>query len=268
MADHKSYSLDPSLFNTAFYSNLLHLWLRTYPTPVSAPSDSDTAKWFGLGATDSEKKAFDSKVVSLCAPVLESIGPSHWTLPAFQSIDSDREAYYSSFAAPFVAEFTTQRPDSSIPNEDIALALIILLDQTTRNCFRRDEQRIVYEHYDRLARAVTGAIHDMDIDKCDRFREVAAWRVWFNMPLEHSESVRDHEYLETVLREMMGYARRNGDEGAVEFLGTMIEYEGYHFEPLRRFGRYPWRNRWMRLENTREEEKYFREGGRTFGTDG
>lgn len=267
MADHESYNLNPSLFNTDFYSKLLHLWLRTYPAPVSAPSDEDLAKWFGLkGATEEEKAAFDSEVTSLCKPALDSIGPSHWVLPPFSSIDADREAYYSSFAAPFVAEFTGTRHSSEIPNEDIALAIIILLDQTTRNCFRKDEQRVVYEHYDRLARAVTAAIHDMDIDKCERFRNVASWRVWFNMPLEHSESVRDHEYLEGVSKGILEGCRKNGDEGAAEFMEMMIRYEGYHFEPLKKFGRYPWRNRWLGRKNTIEEDEYFEEGGRTFGT--
>ena len=269
MSDHESYSLDPALFNTDFYSKLLHLWIRTYPTPVSAPSDEDIKTWFGLGATDEEKSAFDSKVAALCMPLLDSIGPSRWALPEFKSIDTDREAHYSAFAAPFVREFTISQGSGSeiLPNEDIALAITILLDQTTRNCFRRESQRVVYEHYDRICRAVTDAIHDMDIDKCDRFREVVGWRVWFNMPLEHSESVRDHEYLATVLRGMLEAARRNGDEGGEKFLGLMIPYEGYHFEPLKRFGRYPWRNRWLGRKNTRDEDRYFEEGGKTFGTD-
>ena len=88
----------------------------------------------------------------------------------------------------------------------------------------------------------------------------------YKRQFEHSESVRDHEYLATVLQDMLETVQRNGDEEGEKFVGLMTTYEGYHFEPLKRFGRYPWRNRWMGRENTEAEDKYFKEGGRTFGT--
>lgn len=86
------------------------------------------------------------------------------------------------------------------------------------------------------------------------------------MPLEHSEALADHQLLGTVLKQMWEKAKRSEDETGAKFVEKALEFEEKHVQPLREFGRYPWRNKWLGRETTEAERKWLEEGGDKFGT--
>lgn len=160
---------------------------------------------------------------------------------------------YSQIAAPFIPHLSGE--DSGTH----ALALAILLDQFPRNLFRGPAQAVVYTHYDRISRAVAAEIRARGLD-C--FVETPVWRVWFYICLEHSEAVADHELLRVKLESMMS----GKDQIGARFVEKVLEFEKRHLEPLKQFGRFPWRNRWLGRESTEAEKKWLDAGGDTFGT--
>jgi uncharacterized protein (DUF924 family) len=110
------------------------------------------------------------------------------------------------------------------------LALIIVLDQFSRNMFRNDARAFAADH---LARAVVmeGMAKGFD-------RELQGPKLdFFYMPLMHSESMEDHNILVRLGR---------GDE----------RYAREHREIIERFGRYPHRNAVLNRQNTAEEAKF------------
>lgn len=120
-----------------------------------------------------------------------------------------------------------------------ALALVLLLDQFPRNCFRGTPR--VYAT-DAQARAVAGAAIAAGFD----LRTDAPLRLFFYLPYSHSESLADQD------RAVELAARLPGDSHA-HALG--------HREIVRRFGRFPHRNALLGRTSTREEVAYLAAGG-------
>jgi len=120
-----------------------------------------------------------------------------------------------------------------------ALALVILLDQFPRNCFRATAR---VHATDIQALGVAGAAIDAGFD----LRTEPALRLFFYLPYSHSESLADQD------RAVELAARLPGDSQA-HALG--------HREIVRRFGRFPHRNALLGRTSTREELTYLAAGG-------
>lgn len=121
-----------------------------------------------------------------------------------------------------------------------ALALLILLDQFPRNCFRGCAHSYATDGLARsYARRAVDAGFDLQVD--------AALRMFFYLPFEHSEAVADQDYS----MELFG---RIGDE-------ELMKYAGLHRDLIVRFGRFPHRNRALGRESTQEEVEYLASGG-------
>ena len=86
------------------------------------------------------------------------------------------------------------------------------------------------------------------------------------MPLEHSESVPEHEQFKATLEELMEQARETGDEAGARFTKQSLDFQDRHYKPMQDFGRFPWRNKWLGRESTEAERKWLEEGGDDFGT--
>jgi uncharacterized protein (DUF924 family) len=258
------FTLDPALFNRNFYASILRFWLPTYPNPTSKFTQADVLRWFASSATT------DEEVRTLAGEAISSLSPENLPLPPFVSLEADRDIY-DKIAAPFIPHLCNP-PDESAATQDIptntnaysALALAILLDQFPRNLFRGAAQAVVYTHYDRLSRAVAAQIHDLNLSSC--FANAPVWRYWFYLPLEHSESVSDHDLFRCVLGKMLEQARMVEDETVGMFVERARGFEEKHWVPLRQFGRFPWRNRWLGRKSTEEERKWLEAGGDRFGT--
>jgi uncharacterized protein (DUF924 family) len=168
------------------------------------------------------------------------------------------------------------RGEQSCPDErtraSTALSLVILLDQIPRNLYRTAATLpLVYGHYDELSRDLAARLLAADPrpDAHESLRAAPARRVWFVMPLMHSEDRALHERGRAFLDECVADARGAGDEaGTLRFLDSMRAAAQTHKEIVDRFGRYPYRNKFLGRRSTEEEEAWIKEGGNTFGVSG
>lgn len=258
--DIRDFKLDPAIFSPSLYKQVLQNFLASYPTPRSIPTTEDLNRWFGFNASPEEKALFDLKCRKICMPALSSIGPALLDLPNFESHAEDRKLY-STFAAPFVGEFQSKnRTDDTLNQGDAALAVVLLLDEMPRNCFRGDAQGVVYSHYDRLARAVAYAACEAGFDVLPRWKDAISWRNWFYMPLIHSEDLMDHKTLAEKNQAQLELARERHDAEGIKFIERMMADKS-HTDPLEKFGRYPWRNKFLGRESTPAEKDFLEHGG-------
>ncbi len=116
---------------------------------------------------------------------------------------------------------------------DGALALVIVLDQFSRNLHRGSAEAFAFEG---MALAVAEAAIAKGWDKT--FREPD--RVFFYLPHEHSEDIE--------------VQRRCVELFSDTEMGT--EYAESHLQLIERFGRFPHRNAVLGRANTAEEEAY------------
>lgn len=122
------------------------------------------------------------------------------------------------------------------------LALLILLDQGSRVLYRGDARSFAN---DRRALSLCREGLDASVDRALRPIE----RVFFYLPLEHSESLHDQERcvaLGRALAEEVPAAWRE------TFLG-FADYAERHREVIARFGRFPHRNEILGRESTPDE---------------
>lgn len=121
------------------------------------------------------------------------------------------------------------------------LALIILLDQFTRNMFRGDPK--TYATDDKAREAARHAVeHAYD-------RELFPYeRLFVYLPFEHSEDLEDQLFSVELFRGLAA------DIGSEDLLGYAVR----HLEIIERFGRFPHRNEILGRATTPEEAEFLR----------
>lgn len=120
-----------------------------------------------------------------------------------------------------------------------ALALVILLDQFPRNAFRGTARMYASDGHARLvADAAVKAGHDRAFD--------GALAKFFYLPFAHSEDPADQE-------RSVDLVRRLGEPD--------LSHALHHRDIIRRFGRFPHRNRILGRSMTPEERHYLDNGG-------
>ncbi len=129
-----------------------------------------------------------------------------------------------------------------------ALAQVMLLDQVPRNIFRSTPRAFASDHH-ALAAANRALARGFDQ------AVPAAWRVFFYLPLEHSEVLGDQRRGLDLLLALPPVEGRGGD-------GKMSRL---HFEIIERFGRFPHRNAILGRESTPEELAFLVECEHRFG---
>lgn len=120
-----------------------------------------------------------------------------------------------------------------------ALALLILLDQLPRNCFRDSGHAYAT---DPLARHYAARAIEAGFDQ----QTAPDLRLFFYMPFEHSEDSADQQRSLALHRTLPG---KDADRWAA-----------LHHDVIRRFGRFPHRNRALGRDNTPEERAYLDAG--------
>lgn len=123
------------------------------------------------------------------------------------------------------------------------LALLLLLDQFSRNIFRGDGRSFAG---DARARALTRHAVARDFDQAYPMPE----RQFFLMPLMHSEHLADQDEGIALMQE------RLGPEGAKNVLHARA-----HREIIARFGRFPYRNAALDRKTTPQEQDFLDAGG-------
>jgi uncharacterized protein (DUF924 family) len=245
-----SFRLDPSIFNATLYKHVIDIWLPGIDLGGEELDFGVVKRWFA-GSAD-ERIAFDSTCRDHFAHALEAIGPDHVADPT---------------AEPFLDEIKSSGDDSQAAWT--ALSLTLLLDQMPRNIYRSDEGlRKVYNHYDRISYALAQSLLSSKdrVDLHPQWRNSAAHRMWFYMPLMHSEDIEAHKLVDEILAEAMGDMEQlEGHEASKNFLHKQVEAEAEHRVILDRFGRYPHRNGALGRVSTAGEKAFLDEGGATFG---
>jgi uncharacterized protein (DUF924 family) len=133
------------------------------------------------------------------------------------------------------------------------LALVVLLDQFSLNLYRGQARSFLWN-----AAALPYALHALDQgwDKECRLEE----RVFLYLPLEHAEDPVLQRRSVALFRQLAGEAPR---ELKSEF-DRYLDYAIRHEEVVRRFGRFPNRNRALERPDTAEEARYMATGGTPF----
>lgn len=245
-----TFRLDPSIFNATLYKQVTDVWLPGIDLRGEELDFSVIKRWFA-GSVD-ERAAFDGTCREKFEHALEAIGPNHVSEPT---------------AEPFLDEVKRSGDESQAAWT--ALSLTLLLDQMPRNIYRTDEGlRKVYSHYDRMSYALAQSIVSSKsrVDLHPQWRNSAAHRMWFYMPLMHSEDMEAHRLVDEILAEAteeMG--QLEGHQASKTFLQKQVEAEAEHRAILDRFGRYPHRNGALGRVSTEEEKRFLEEGGATFG---
>lgn len=161
-------------------------------------------------------------------------GPDKW-FARDAAFDKEIARRYGAAHAAAVAGDLDGWPDSA----EGALALILVLDQFSRNLFRNDVRAFAADAKAReiAERAIANGF-DQAFD--------LPMRRFVYMPFMHSESLADQQ-------RCIALCTAAGDEGGVK-------HARIHAEVIRRFGRFPHRNRVLG-RTTRPDEQAFLDGG-------
>ena len=133
------------------------------------------------------------------------------------------------------------------------LALILLTDQFPRNIYRDTPRAFEFD----------GKARDLCIEGLERgmaapLRPIQ--RVFFYLPLEHSENADHQAWCVDLMRAL---AREAPEDWKPTFEG-FVEYAEAHQRIIDRFGRFPHRNAILGRESTDEELEFLEQPGSSF----
>jgi len=117
------------------------------------------------------------------------------------------------------------------------LALVILLDQFSRNLYRNNKKAFEQDHKCRLI--VNEAIDRGDLEKLD-INE----KLFFLLPLLHSEEISDHSYVHNLSNAHLK------DHSQIALIKSSWKD---HTNVIKKFKRYPHRNKVLDRQSTPEE---------------
>ena len=138
-------------------------------------------------------------------------------------------------------------------NPQDRLALILLTDQFPRSIYRNSAKAFAF---DSRALSLSHAGIDAGFDVSLRPLE----RVFFYLPLEHSESLADQQRAVSLFQKLV-------DEAGPDQKATFAEYLDFaarHRDIIARFGRFPHRNEVLGRISTPEELSFLQQPGSWF----
>lgn len=133
------------------------------------------------------------------------------------------------------------------------LAMIILADQFPRNMFRDTPRAFASDDL-----AVALSLEGIDTGGDRQLTRVE--RVFFYMPLMHAESPGLQDQSVELFRGLV----QEADREEREKLQINLDFAIRHRDIIRRFGRFPHRNRILGRESTTEEREFLKEPGSSF----
>lgn len=167
----------------------------------------------------------------------EELEPKQW----FQSSD-ELDATITSRFKTILEEIRTWSVTSLVgQSAEDALAAVIVLDQFSRNIYRKQAEAFAQ---DMLARTVSSAAIEQELDQNLEEQQ----RHFLYMPFMHAE---DLDAQKRSL-ELFGVL---GDENTLKFARE-------HYELVEQFGRFPYRNDVLGRQSSPEEESYLKDGKR------
>ncbi|TXD38268.1 DUF924 domain-containing protein [Lujinxingia vulgaris] len=141
-----------------------------------------------------------------------------------------------------------------LENAPSRLALVLLLDQFTRNIYRGTGEAFSADHL-----ALKYALDALEIGHDTALSPIA--RAFFYLPLEHAESLELQERCVTLMENLTHQA----PDGQVELFQGFLDYAVQHRDIIAQFGRFPHRNALLGRTSTPEEEAYLEANDVHFG---
>ncbi|XP_024385515.1 uncharacterized protein [Physcomitrium patens] len=132
------------------------------------------------------------------------------------------------------------------------VALVLVLDQFSRNCFR-DSSRAFAQDDTALKLTVDTIDQGLDQQLSNPLE-----RYFLYMPLMHSESLEVHAIAHRMFQKLTDDHKDNPE--LYKFFQDVVKFEIAHSSVLAKFGRYPSRNAILGRSSTTEEEKYLAAG--------
>ena len=200
--------------STATPADVLAFWLGAYPLDLAAMARVQT-QWFQKNA------AFDADMRERFLPTIEAA--------------------------------LAGRLDGWAATDDGWLALLIVLDQFTRNTFRGEPKSFAGDPM-----ALQHAVEGIAAGRDQRVPPMA--RIFCYLPLEHAE---DPELQARSVALFAALAAAPGAEPKA-FLDNTSDYAVKHQVVIDRFGRFPHRNAILGRVSTPEEVEYLRQPGSGF----
>ena len=136
------------------------------------------------------------------------------------------------------------------------LALILLLDQFPRNIYR--DSATAFD-FDELARQCCHLGLAQGYDQ----QLPPLQRVFFYLPLEHSEDVEDQEHCVQLFRALAKQIAKD-DPASRETFDGYLKFADRHHAIVARFGRFPHRNAILGRDSTAEEIAFLKEPHSSF----
>jgi uncharacterized protein (DUF924 family) len=162
-------------------------------------------------------------------------GPEKWFKKDAAFDDAIRSRFLESYEAAAAGKLSDweQTPAG-------AYALILVLDQFPRNMFRNDARTFATDKQAKM-------IAERAIARGFNQKFGAQQKNFFNLPFTHSEELVDQE-------RCVALARAAGD-------ADNLKWAELHADIIRRFGRFPHRNKVLGRETTPEERAFLDGGG-------
>lgn len=130
------------------------------------------------------------------------------------------------------------------------LAAIIVLDQFSRNIFRKSPRAYAQDRLAlHLCKEGLGAREDNGLSETER--------VFFYLPLEHSEDLSDQNRAIECFTALHASAR----PGFRDFTKSTLDYARQHQDAIRQFGRFSHRNAVVGRTSSAQELEWLAEGG-------
>lgn len=170
----------------------------------------------------------------------------------FRKSDEFDERIRARFA-PAVAAALAGRLDSWAARPEGRLALLVLLDQFTRNLFRGQPQSFAGD-----ARALAIALQGIELEHDQAVPPMA--RLFCYLPLEHAEDAA------LQARSVALFARLLNEAAPAQrafFAGT-LDFARQHQDVIARFGRFPHRNAALGRASTAQEAAWLAQPGAGF----
>lgn len=157
---------------------------------------------------------------------------------------------------PMVEEAIAGRLDVLAEIPQGRLALIILLDQFTRNIFRRSTAAFSGDD-----RALKLCIEGLALGHHESLSAVEL--TFFYLPLEHSENLAHQERCIHLFHRLHEGLEPDSEEAA--YVLNSLKYVESHRDIIKRFGRFPHRNAVLGRVSSEAEASYLEKSGRRFG---
>lgn len=130
-----------------------------------------------------------------------------------------------------------------------SLAVVLLLDQFTRNVYRGSGRSFA-------ADATAREVADRALARRDDRAVPWVARAFFYLPFEHAEDLALQARSVELFRALVAVAPPEEAAGA----GALVDYAVKHHDVIARFGRFPHRNALLDRENTAEETEFLKSG--------